>query len=198
MGQSEPAGDPDAKVEIHVVSTIDDRIKAFVIRGIVYMGDQSCPYAEEFDGNDECATHLIATVDGEPAGTLRIRYFGDFIKIERVAVRREYRIYNLGFRMAKYAEGIGARKGFRRVYGTIQIRLTRYWSRIGYRPLQKARLVFSDHEYVPMVGDLPEATDPLGLDSDDLVLVRPEGDWDRPGILDLSAARGATNPVART
>jgi hypothetical protein len=26
------------------------------------------------------------------------------------------------------------------------------------------------------------------------VLIRPEGDWDKPGVLDLSATRPPTNP----
>ena len=127
MGQSDIFADRSAAIEVRAVSTFDDKIKAFIIRGIVYMGDQSCPYAEEFDGNDEAATHIIAFVDGEPAGTLRIRYFGGFIKIERVAVRQEYRVHNLGHRMVRFAEGLGARKGFTHSYGTAQIRLTRYW-----------------------------------------------------------------------
>ena len=33
--------------------------------------------------------------------------------------------------------------------------------------------------------------DALGFDTDPMVLLRPEGDWDRPGILDRSAGRPA-------
>ena len=57
-----------------------------------------------------------------------------------------------------------------------------------------------------VMGDLPltpkglEAVgsgrfDALGFDTDPMVLLRPEGDWDRPGILDRSAGRPATNPL---
>jgi len=31
----------------------------------------------------------------------------------------------------------------------------------------------------------------------DLMLIRPEGDWDRPGIYDRSQQRAPTNPVGR-
>ena len=37
----------------------------------------------------------------------------------------------------------------------------------------------------------------LGRESDHLMLIRPEGDWDRPGIYDRSQERAPTNPVGR-
>jgi hypothetical protein len=27
------------------------------------------------------------------------------------------------------------------------------------------------------------------------VIIRPEGDWDRPGVLDISAGRAVTSPL---
>ena len=38
------------------------------MRSAVYIGEQECPYEEEFDGNDLAATHLIGYVGNEPAG----------------------------------------------------------------------------------------------------------------------------------
>jgi hypothetical protein len=36
--------------------------------------------------------------------------------------------------------------------------------------------------------------DAITADCDPLVMLRPEGAWDRPGVLDHSANRPATNP----
>ncbi len=55
------------------------------------------PYEEEFDGNDFSSTHLLGYVGDEPAGCLRIRYFASFAKIERLAVRHEFRHTRLAF-----------------------------------------------------------------------------------------------------
>jgi hypothetical protein len=49
------------------------------------MSDQSCPFEEEFDGNDFCATHLIGYMGHEPAACIRARFFADFCKLERLA-----------------------------------------------------------------------------------------------------------------
>jgi hypothetical protein len=82
---------------IRVVNGFDDMMRVAAVRSAVYIGEQSCPYNEEFDGNDLAATHLLALVDNEPAGCMRLRFFGDFAKLERLAVRREFRTSRTGF-----------------------------------------------------------------------------------------------------
>ena len=61
-------------ITVSVVTTPEALAQAFAIRSQVYIGEQKCPYEEEFDGNDFCATHFVAYIDGEPAGTLRVRH----------------------------------------------------------------------------------------------------------------------------
>src|ERR1041385_8141307 len=70
-----------------VAATPDAIQKVFALRAAVFMSEQDCPYEEEFDGNDFCATHILGLVDQQPAAVLRVRYFADFAKIERLAVR---------------------------------------------------------------------------------------------------------------
>jgi len=52
------------------------------------------------------ATHLVGYVGAEPAATLRLRYFGDFVKIERLAVL----IYLIGLLLDRIAELAVARQ----------------------------------------------------------------------------------------
>ncbi len=46
-----------------------------------------------------------------------------------------------------------------------------------------------------MVLDLEPSDDAITLDSDPYVILRPEGDWDRPGVLDVSSDRAVTSPL---
>lgn len=62
------------KLVIKIVENEEERLKAFLIRGIVYMHEQECPYEEEFDLNDFTATQIIGLIDNEPILTARIRY----------------------------------------------------------------------------------------------------------------------------
>jgi len=42
----------EGALSLKVVSTVEELQQAFAIRSIVFMGEQRCPYNEEFDGND--------------------------------------------------------------------------------------------------------------------------------------------------
>jgi predicted GNAT family N-acyltransferase len=159
------------------------------------MSEQFCPYDEEFDGNDYSATHLLGFVDGEPAAILRMRYFASFVKFERLAVLPRFRRTLIAQEVVEAAIEICRRKGFTSLYAHAQKRLVKFWSRFGFEPLYKnTKLVFSDHEYVEIGAELIAHRDPITRLSDPYVIIRPEGRWDEPGILDRSAARPATNP----
>ena len=97
-----------------ITRTIEDLMKVFSIRAATYMNEQACPYDEEFDGNDFCAAHILGEIDGEPAGCIRVRFFGDFVKIERLAVRPEFRSSTLAFRLVRAAFDYCRSKGFAR------------------------------------------------------------------------------------
>ena len=87
---------PDG-LSVIVARSFDDLMRVVSVRSAVYIGEQECPYDEEYDGNDMSGTHLLGYVGDEPAGCIRIRFFADFAKIERLAVRKEFRTTRLSF-----------------------------------------------------------------------------------------------------
>ncbi|HWE48041.1 MAG TPA: GNAT family N-acetyltransferase, partial [Caulobacteraceae bacterium] len=152
-----------------------------------------------FDGNDFAgATHLLLRARAQPVGTLRLRWFADFAKLERVAIRADHRGGRAARVLIAAAFDLAARKGYRRMIGHAQERLVPFWKQ--YRAHvrdHRPRFVFSDHEYVEIEAELASPANALGADADPIVLLRPEGDWDRPGVLDNSATRPASNPHKR-
>jgi len=172
---------------------------ALTVRSIIFMGEQSCPYDEEFDGNDFAgATHRVVRLGGEPAGTLRLRWFAGFAKLERVAVRREHRGGQISSALITASLDLARRKGYRKVMGHAQAHLISFWERLGARiRAGRDRFVFSDCEYVEMEWDFEPAVGSLTLDTDPLILIRPEGRWDEPGVLDRSSARCGPNKAKR-
>jgi predicted GNAT family N-acyltransferase len=178
-----------------VVRTLDDFQRAAAIRAVVYVAGQECPWAEEFDGNDFCGLHLLGFVGDEPAGCLRIRFFAGFVKIERLAVLPAHRRSSLAARMVRRALQLARRKGYRRVYGHAREGLEPFWARFGARPMgPRGGFGFSGQRYTEMLAELPPAQDALALGDDPLVLIRPEGDWDRPGVLEPQTS--APSPAA--
>jgi predicted GNAT family N-acyltransferase len=79
------------RAEVRIARGFDDLLMVYSVRSAVYIAEQECPFAEEFDGNDHCATHLIGFIEGEPAGCIRARFFHDFAKLERLAVLKKFR-----------------------------------------------------------------------------------------------------------
>src|SRR5215471_1087200 len=185
-------------VTVTVARTFEDLMRVASLRSAVYIGEQECPYEEEFDGNDLSATHLIGYVGDEPAGCLRLRFFADFAKVERLAVRKEFRNTRLAFQLVRAGIELCRKKGYRRLYGHAQKRLVNFWSRFGFKQFEGGHeLVFSDFDYVEMFAELDRDPDAIGIGGDPYVIIRPEGRWHVPGVLERSAARSTNRPSAR-
>jgi predicted GNAT family N-acyltransferase len=192
------AADDDLPVEAKTTTTrigrnMEDVMRVFAIRAATYMSEQSCPYDEEFDGNDFCAAHIIGEIDGEPAGCIRIRFFADFVKFERLAVRPEFRNSSMAFRLVRAAIEYARRKGFHTVYGHARADLISFWQRFGFKAIaDRPAFAFSGVPYVEMAGEIPRTNRALHIGDSPLQLIRPEGLWDSPGPLDGGRLRRAT------
>jgi predicted GNAT family N-acyltransferase len=173
---------------------MDDLAAVQALRAAVFLAEQDCPYAEEFDGNDLCSMHLLARVGVEPAGTMRLRFFAGFAKWERLCVLRRFRRAEVAEALVAEAYAITRRKGYRMVYGHAQERLLGMWRRFGFVPRNTPPFAFSDHRYIEIVAALEPAENAITLDSGPLAIIRPEGAWDSPGVLDASSGRAPTNP----
>jgi predicted GNAT family N-acyltransferase len=193
-----PSGpSPGPCISVRVARTIDDFMRAAVIRGAVFVGEQKCPYDEEFDGNDFTANHLIGYFDGEPAGCLHIRYFSDFARLVRLVVRKEFRGSGLGRQLVSSGVEFCQTKGYTRMCSYAQKRLVKFWGKCGFSVSSTSReLVFSDFDYIEMVCDAKRAAKPLSFETDPYVINRPEGSWQETGILERSKLRGVSRPSA--
>ena len=192
-----PTLNPDSRaITVRIARDPSDLMLVTAIRSAVYLAEQDCPLDEEFDGNDLVAAHFIGFVGKEPAGCLRVRFFGEFAKVERLAVRHQFRRSRVSFKLVQASVEYVRRKGFRKIYGQAQDRLVDFWAHFGAKPLGNDRkITFSDFSYTEMVLEIEPSADAITLDSDPYVFIRPEGDWDNPGVLDLSASRTATSPM---
>ena len=184
-------------VTIKLASTSDELMQCFALRAAVYMGEQHCPYREEFDGNDYSASHLILHVKGEPVACMRLRWFEGFVKFERAVFLRRYRSMGLFLPFLSWAKEFARKKGYPKVVLHSQHRLWKVMQRGGYRKLDDKIFHFSDHEYGTFVCDLEvDETSRLTVHTHPMVLNRPEDQLDRPGILEKSMERAPTNPHA--
>ena len=75
---------------------------ALDIRQKVFVEEQNVPADINFDGNDFNAIHYIVIVDNQPVGTARVRELDDSLKIERMAILKNFRHLGLGFLLMKF------------------------------------------------------------------------------------------------
>ncbi len=179
-------------LSVEIVRDLADFMKVVAIRSSVFLAEQDCPYEEEFDNNDLSSLHLIAYLRGQPVATLRVRWFANFAKIERVCVMKHVRGGAVVKLMIETAVDVISRKGYTVAIGYIQKRLAPFWKQLGFLPREgRADFRFSDYEYVECQRILPARADAITIDTDPYMVMRPEGEWDRENVLDRSAARPA-------
>lgn len=161
----------------------DDLARAREIRAAVYIGEIGMPYEQAFDGNDLFATHLLALVNGEPAGSMRIRWFGEFAHPERLAVLAAYRKKRFGARGVAFALGRAAfdhaaAKGYRHVRGNSREEAVKFWSSFGldFEPTGQ-EYIWGESRTLVMAGRLQPPADAITLETDPLVIIRREGRW---------------------
>lgn len=183
---SEP---PKAKrrIEIRQVRDFETLAHVISIRSATYLAEQFPLYAEEFDGNDFCATHFVGYIDGDPAGAIRMRYFGDFVKVERLAVKMEYRKSRLAFMLVRAVTEHMRLKGFTKAYGHASEEIAPFWKLMGARPLDdRPAFSFANIEYREMVAEFEPYPLAIRLGAPPMVTIRPEGSWDEAAPLDWS------------
>lgn len=146
------------KVTAKVVSSLDEMQMIVAIRAQVFLGRPGWSYKHTFDENDHCASHIIGFVDDEPAGTMRIRWFGEFARFERIAIRAEYRSLILVNRLARVALRLCRKKGYERAGGLIFPTLVNFWRKYGAEPC--GEVFHSEYgDVIPVMGTPPEWPD---------------------------------------
>lgn len=188
---------PDAKgYRIKVVRDFEDMAKVHVIRASGTFDDPEYFYDKQFDGNDFSCTHLLGYIDGEPVGTIRIRYFADFTRIERLTIRPTYRKSRMAFKLARAALAWSRDKGYRRLSGVARAEMVPFWSMFGGQVTTSREPIFIyGMAHFEMHLEFPHDPAAISMATDTMVLLRPEGRWHEAGYHET---KNATKPAMVT
>lgn len=100
------------KIRFCVAEAPEEVLKVFVVRGIVFCGEQQLPYSLDRDEHDFSAVPVLGQVGDEPVAAGRIRFVDGCAKLERLAVRKEYRGRGFGHLLAEFMIKTAEDKGF--------------------------------------------------------------------------------------
>jgi len=172
------------QIRLEIVTTYEQLLHAYAIRAICFMEEHGVKAQQTFDGNDYQATHAIMYSGDEPVGTLRIRWFKDFAKLERTAFRQAHRNTHDLKKFAYFVFDHVARKGYDKIITHAQPKYARLWRMIlGFKNAEGKRPIYFDgHEepYIELVRELTPPANAISERTDATVLFRTEGFWDAP------------------
>lgn len=176
---------PASAITVKIAATAEEFAMAMAVRAAVFLAEEdNITYEDEFDGNDHVSTHLVAFVNGDPAGTFRIRWFAGFARLERLGIRRRYRCLQVLNALARAAMELCRQKGYHVASGKSRADVVNFWRRFGGRPSGQAVEMYRG-TLVPMVYDIPVKPERgaisaamLGDHDFEELIVQREGSWD--------------------
>jgi predicted GNAT family N-acyltransferase len=126
---------------------------ALALREDVFCGEQGVSLADERDGLDSDAVHVVVVEDGAVLGTCRLLVEGTTIKLGRMAVAPAARGRGLARALLDEADAEARALGGERIALAAQVAAESMYERAGYEPYGE---VFLDAgiEHVMMAKDL--------------------------------------------
>lgn len=116
------------------IEEVQDYKDCIALRREVFMGEQGIAEEDEFDDLDDIATHVLATVDGQPVGTTRLLLDGSTGKIGRICVVKSQRGTGLGAALVQ--DGIDRLKqidGITRIKLGAQCYALGFYEKLGFK-----------------------------------------------------------------
>lgn len=118
----------------HVAESEDDLRKVFAVRAIVFCEEQLVPYSIELDEYEDSAIHILGELKGEPIASGRLRFIGEYAKIERLAVRKVYRRQGYGNLLLKYLLDLAREQGFSKFKLHAQVATEKFYLNHDFKP----------------------------------------------------------------
>lgn len=111
----------------------EDIATCHALRRAVFIEEQNVPEADEMDGRDDEAMHLLAVQNGRPIGTARLFVQGDTGKIGRVCVLADGRGQGVGAALIREALAVlAAQPGVRQAKLGSQRHAIAFYERLGF------------------------------------------------------------------
>lgn len=171
-------------VRVEIVTQQDQLLHAFMVRGICFAEEHGVPAAQLYDGNDYQATHFVAYAGDEPIASARLRWFRDFVKMERSCVRKAHRSPRILKFFSQSIYDHVARKGYDRLITHAKPDYAAMWCRLlGFSKVEGKEPLYFDGEeepYLEIVKHLDPHVEAISDQASIAVLFRVEGKWDAP------------------
>lgn len=161
IGQDEAKSTPLVStghdISAKLVSSLEERQMVIAVRAAVFLGDEGGRYSQHFDGNDQDAAFVLAFVDGDPVGTMRVRFFNGLARFDKLAILKAHRTFPVLNTLVTTALRLSRLKGYDRACGAAREEVVSFWRRKGLKPGQPLHTKYGT--LVPLAGTIPSFSD---------------------------------------
>ena len=119
-------------LEIKIAQAAGEMKDVFDIRKKVFVLEQNFTEKEEFDEYDDSSDHIIVLFQQKPIGCARVRKIGNDIKIERIALLKEFRGMGFGKKIIRFLIKYSQEKSPDNIYISAQSRLRNFYTKLGF------------------------------------------------------------------
>lgn len=110
-------------------------VHCFAIRRTVFIEEQGVDEALEIDGEDPNCVHFLGELNEQPVATLRIKTIGPAVKIQRVAVLKDYREgCGFGRGIMEAALDWARDNGYEKAVLGAQVEVIGFYEKLGFEP----------------------------------------------------------------
>ncbi len=166
------------EIKLDIVRCQADLDQAFALRRSEFIEKQHVPEEKEFDGNDFSATHIIAKDGNKVIGTMRVRYFHDFVRFERMCVSPDYRKQDIPNQILAFTTRFLQKKGFDKALAFCKKELLGHWLANGHLKADKIKPVkVGNLEMIGVFYPIPASGRCIRLEGNTENFFVPEGTW---------------------
>ena len=111
----------------------DDINKAiFALRTEVYLEEQQIAYKDEFEGDEDAFLHLCMYDDDNLIAYARLNIENNMLRVDRVAVKKEYRKLGFGRKLMLLSEKYAIEQNNTSIELNAQIQARDFYYKLGY------------------------------------------------------------------
>lgn len=106
--------------------------QALNVRKTVFVDEQKVSLEEEIDDLEDVSIHMIGVHKDEVIAASRIRFVDDYGKLERIAIKKDFRGNNFGLQMVRAMEEVIIKNNYHLAKLNAQTYATTFYEKLGY------------------------------------------------------------------
>ncbi|GAB6137159.1 GNAT family N-acetyltransferase [Halanaerobaculum tunisiense] len=137
-------------MKVKQATTNQELEQALEVRKEVFVEEQDVPLELEIDGNDQQADQFIAVKQGEVIGTCRLRSDNQTGKVERMAVKVDFRRQRVGSKLLESVTMYAQQQKLATLVLHAQLKAREFYLQNGFQVISEEIIVEAGIEHVKM------------------------------------------------